>query len=101
MREALFQSAPWLWAGVVGVVVLLVSRRFSGLIKFWAVSSLALVAFYLSGENVSAAKLKFHCIRYLTPGLIVLHLGVIVLLDAGWRIVAKRPESQEREKMPQ
>ena len=56
----------------------------ASLLAFLGVSML-LIAFYLSGDNVSAAKLKLHCIRYLTPGLIALHFGVIVVLAEGWR----------------
>src|SRR5262245_56112083 len=84
-RDALLQSEPWLWLGFAGVVIVFVSRRYDWLIKVYVAVSMLLIAFYPSGDNVSAAKLKLHCIRYLTPGIIALHFGVIVVLAEGWR----------------
>jgi hypothetical protein len=84
-RDALLQSEPWLWLGIGGAVIVFVSKRYDRLMKAFFAVSLLLMAFYLSGDNVSAAKLKLHCIRYLTPGLIALHFGVIVVLAETWR----------------
>jgi hypothetical protein len=88
-RDALFESSPWLWLGVVGIVIVFVSRRYHLLTKLWVAMSLLLIAFYLSGGNVSAAKLKVHCIRYMTPGLIAVHFGVAVAISEGIRFLRK------------
>jgi hypothetical protein len=86
-RDALLESSPWLWLGLVGIVIVFVSHRYHLLTKLWVAMSLLLIAFYLSGGNVSAAKLKVHCIRYLTPGLIAVHFGVAVAIAEGIRLV--------------
>jgi hypothetical protein len=88
-RDALFESSPWLWLGLVGIIIVFVSRRYHLLTKLWVAMSLLLIAFYLSGGNVSAAKLKVHCIRYITPGLIAVHFGVAVAIAEGIRLVRK------------
>jgi hypothetical protein len=84
-RVALFQAAPWLWLAPVGLVIIFASRRFTPLMKWWTGISLFLIAFYLSGNNVSAAKLKFHCLRYMSPGYIALNLAVVVVLFEVWQ----------------
>lgn len=94
-RHALLESSPWLWLGFAGVIVVLVSRRFDGLTKAFVAVSLLLMVFYLSGNNVSAAKLKYHCLRYMSPAYISLHFGVIVALVEGWR-AARRVAARER-----
>jgi hypothetical protein len=95
-RVALFQAAPWLWLAPVGLVIIFASRRFTPLMKWWTGISLFLIAFYLSGNNVSAAKLKFHCLRYMSPGYIALNLAVVVVLFEVWQFFARaRAETPE------
>jgi hypothetical protein len=89
-RQALFEATPWLWLGVIGIVLVLVLKRFDLLTKIFVVMSLLLIAFYLSGGHVSASKLKYHCLRYITPGYIALHFGVIVVLGEAWYFVTGR-----------
>jgi hypothetical protein len=89
-RDALLESSPWLWLGLAGIVIVFVSHRYHVLTKLWVAMSLLLIAFYLSGGNVSAAKLKVHCIRYMTPGLIAVHLGVAIAIAEGIRLVRDR-----------
>jgi hypothetical protein len=88
-RTALFQASPWLWLAPVGLVIIFASRRFTPLMKWWTGISLFLIAFYLSGNNVSAAKLKFHCLRYMSPGYIALNLAVVVVLFEVWQFFAR------------
>lgn len=88
-RTALFQASPWLWLAPVGLVIIFASRRFTPLMKWWTGISLFLIAFYLSGNNVSAAKLKFHCLRYMSPGYIALNLAVVVVLFEMWEFFAR------------
>jgi hypothetical protein len=86
-RAALLQSQPWLWLAPIGLLLVLLSKRSTGLMKFFIAMSIALFAFYLSGDNVEAAKLKFHCLRYMTPGFIALTFGVVVVLASLWDLV--------------
>src|SRR5262249_28457324 len=89
-RDALLQSQPWLWIAPIGLLIVLLSKRATGLMKFYIVMSFALMAFYLSGDNVSAAKLKFHCLRYMTPAFITLTFGVVVVLAMLWDLIKPR-----------
>jgi hypothetical protein len=78
-RQALFQAAPWLWLGPVGMGIILFSKKFSIGIKVFILISLTIMVFYLSGANMSAHKLSFHCLRYISSSFIALNLGVIVV----------------------
>jgi hypothetical protein len=53
-----------------------------------------LLVFYLSSAHMSAARLKFHCLRYITPGYIALHFGVVVVLAEGWRLLTRMRAGQ-------
>lgn len=79
-RPALLQVAPWLWLSLIGVIIMLFSKRYSIGLKVFVIVSLFLMFFYLSGINMSVHKLAFHCLRYISPGFIVLNLAVIVVL---------------------
>lgn len=79
-RKALFQEAPWLWLGPIGIVLIVTQRKYPKGLKWFALISCGLVIFYLSGSNMSAQKLQFHCLRYISAGLIIMNLGVIVVV---------------------
>lgn len=79
-RAALLQAAPWLWLSPVGLIAYL-TRRNDPLAKLYLLVSIGLAVFYLSGPNMSAEKLKFHCLRYLAPSLIAFNFGVIYALQ--------------------
>lgn len=79
-RPALLQAAPWLWIAPIGLLILLMSKRYPVGVKIFVVICSLLILFYLSGANMSAQKLQFHCLRYISAGLIVLNLGIIVFL---------------------
>lgn len=77
-RPALLQVAPWLWIAPIGLLILLMSKKYPIGVKIFVIVCSLLILFYLSGANMSAQKLQFHCLRYISAGLIVLNLGVIV-----------------------
>jgi hypothetical protein len=76
-RVALLEAAPWLWLSPLGVIAYLSDRTQRLTIKVFLVVSFALLIFYLAGENMSLEKLKFHCIRYITPSLIALNFAAV------------------------
>jgi hypothetical protein len=86
-REALLQVAPWLWLAPFGIALLLITKRASGAVKGFAVASLALFAFYMAGTNMSVTKLKFHCIRYITPAFILFNFAVVFVV---YEVVGRR-----------
>lgn len=79
-RKSVLQAAPWLWLAPVGFVVILAYRRYPDGLKIFVLISAFLLMFYLSGVNMSGQKLKFHAIRYITPGFIALNLATTVAL---------------------
>ncbi len=87
-RPALLQVAPWLWLAPIGMLIMLLSTRYPLGIKLFVIISSLLIIFYLSGANMSAQKLQFHCLRYISPGFIVLNLGVVVLVREIWLLSA-------------
>jgi len=70
-REALLQANPWFWISPIGFIAFLVKNKRAWVVYF-ALASIMLFLFYLAGENVSAQKLKFHCLRYMAPSYIAL-----------------------------
>lgn len=82
-RPALLQAAPWLWLSPIGIGIGLLSKKYSKGLKVFMLAGCAIIVFYLSGANMSAQKLKFHCLRYISPGFIVLNLGVIIVAREG------------------
>ncbi|TXG76632.1 hypothetical protein E6P97_03190 [Patescibacteria group bacterium] len=89
-RPALLQAAPWLWIAPLGVVVILASRRYPMPLKWFVLVSVGLMVFYLSGSNMSAQKLQFHCLRYISAGLIMLNLAVVVVCKEGYDKITGR-----------
>jgi hypothetical protein len=84
-RLALLQAAPWLWLSPLGLAFYIADRNQNKSVKAFLIVSVALFFFYLAGENMSLEKLKFHCIRYLSPALICLNFAVVYLLVSGSR----------------
>jgi hypothetical protein len=99
-RLALLESSPWMWLAVVGLPIVLLTRRYGPLVKWWVVMSGALVVFYLAGRNMSAVKLKFHCLRYISPGFIALNFGVVVTLATLWEVTRRRRDDVDLD-LPQ
>lgn len=77
-RLSLLQAAPWLMLGFTGSIIIIFSKRYPSGLKLFILVSAGLGVFYLSGDNMSAVKLQFHCLRYISPALLALNLGVIV-----------------------
>jgi len=92
-RPALLQTSPWLWLAPIGIFLMLILKRYPLGLKIFAIISLMLMLFYLSGANMSGQKLKYHCLRYISAGFIVLNLGSIVAakegIEYGGRIIKK------------
>jgi hypothetical protein len=99
-RQALLQSSPWLWVSPVGVVAYLFGHRSSLPTKFYIFVSLGLLAFYLAGENMSAQKLQFHCLRYITPSFIALNFAVAYLIDSMTRWIGASIERVRGSLLP-
>lgn len=77
-RLSLLQAAPWLILGFVGSTIIIFSKKYPRGLKYFVLVSGGLGVFYLSGDNMSAVKLQFHCLRYISPAFLALNLGVIV-----------------------
>jgi len=88
-REALFYEAPWLWLSPLGLIIVFSSKKYKRGIKIFAGVSLILMLFYLSGANMSAQKLKFHTLRYISPAFIMLNLGVVIVAKESVSYVVK------------
>jgi hypothetical protein len=69
-RKALLQASPWFWLSPLGLMFFV--KKHKTFFIFFLIVSIMLFFFYLAGENVSAQKLKFHCLRYLSPSFIAL-----------------------------
>jgi hypothetical protein len=91
-RISLFEAQPWLWLAPIGLVIFFVSRRFSLLAKFYMFMSLVLILFYLSGGNVTAARLRYHCLRYMSPAYIALTLAAVMVPYQLWILFRGRGE---------
>jgi hypothetical protein len=96
-RKSLFEASPWLWLSPIGIGIVLAGRRFDALFKWFVAMSLVLITFYLSGSNVSARKLRFHCLRYMSPGYIALNFGVVVVAYQLWQL-AKRGRRRREDR---
>ncbi|MDZ7786327.1 MAG: glycosyltransferase family 39 protein [Candidatus Saccharibacteria bacterium] len=93
-RPALLEAAPWLWLSPIGLGLILVLKKYPVALKTYVLVSLALVVFYLSGANMSAQKLRFHCLRYIAPGMIVLNLGTLVAAKETFTFTAEKVKSK-------
>ena len=80
-RISLLEAQPWLWLAPLGIAIVFASRRFHTLTKVYTGLTTLMLVFYLSGANVTAAKLRYGSLRYLSPGFIVLALGVVVVIQ--------------------
>jgi len=78
-RKSLLQAVPWLWISPIGLGIIVFSKKHRAGLKLFIIVSGALILFYLSGSNMSAQKLQFHCLRYISPSFIALNLGVLVV----------------------
>jgi len=96
-RLALLEAAPWLWLTPLGLVLYLADRTQSPAVKVYLVASVALFLFYLAGENMSLGKLRFHCIRYITPALIGMNFAVIY----AFAFAANRMRVRGRRRSPE
>lgn len=83
-RGALLKAAPWLWLSPIGLGFILFTKRYGGGLKLFTIVSCFLIIFYLSGSNMSAQKLQFHCLRYISPGFITLNFAVLVVANEIW-----------------
>jgi hypothetical protein len=91
-RKALLQASPWLWLSPVGVAAYLFGHRSRLSTKFYIIFSLALLGFYLAGENMSGQKLQFHCLRYIAPSFIALNFTVAYVVDSLSRTIGASVE---------
>lgn len=82
-RPALLQAAPWLVVAPVGFWFIFYDKKYPRGLKIWLLISVSYMVFYLAGSNMSAHKLKYHCLRYISAGFISLNLGVIVATKEG------------------
>jgi len=89
-RLALLQSNPFFYLSLPGIIVLLV-HAYQGLkglgnhgckmiICVYLISVVLMAIFYLSGENMSVYKLRFHCLRYISFVWIPLSFFVVYLI---------------------
>jgi hypothetical protein len=95
-RDALLQAAPWLWLAPIGFLLLFLGKYPLGA-KIFVVVSLGLVLFYLAGSNMSAQKLSFHCLRYISPGFLALNFGVIIVLRSIWMSLYNNPQDMRNK----
>ena len=79
-RKALFQASPWLWLSIFGFIYIFFKKKYTIALKIYILMSFFLLTFYLSGVNMSAQKLAYHCIRYITPSLIAMNLSIVLLV---------------------
>jgi hypothetical protein len=79
-RQTILEASPWLWISPLGVAAILFLRRYSMGLKVFVVISGFILLFYMSGVNLSGQKLKFHALRYVTPGYIMLNLATVVAI---------------------
>lgn len=89
-RPALLQAAPWLWLSPIGIGLVFFARRYAAGLKIFFGASIVLMLFYLSGNNMSAGKLPFHCLRYIAPAFIMLNLAVIIVAREVVRLIVRQ-----------
>lgn len=78
-RLSLLQSNPWFWLAPLGLVFKCAKKRW---LMVYVAVAFFLFLFYLSGENMSVQKLKFHCIRYISPAWISLSFLTVSAADS-------------------
>ena len=93
-RLSILQSSPWLWLTPLGVVYFFIKKDEEPLMKVFILVSIAFLLFYLAGKNMSAHKLKYHCIRYVIPSYIAFDFAIVYLFQViyrqCWNIVKNR-----------
>jgi hypothetical protein len=72
-RLSLLDASPWFYLSPIGMVLIIARKNLLGL-KFFIMFSFLFLLFYMLGENMSAHKLKFHCLRYIAPVFLTLTL---------------------------
>jgi len=82
-RQSLLQAAPWLWLAPIGVMLIFILKRYPLGLKIFTIISILLMLFYLSGVNMSGQKLRYHTLRYISSGFIVLNLGLAITIKEG------------------
>lgn len=97
-REALLQYAPWLWLAPFGLGAILIDRKYKSGIKIFILISGFLLIFYLSGSNMSVHKLKYHCLRYISPSFIALNLGVVSVGNILFPQLSTKNNTKTKEK---
>ena len=80
-RLSILQSSPWLWLTPFGVFYFFLKKDEKPMMKVFILTSIAFLLFYLGGINMSAHKLKYHCIRYVVPSYIAFNFAVAYLLQ--------------------
>ena len=80
-RSSILQSNPWLWLTPFGIFYTFYKKDEKNMIRVYTIISLCLFLFYLAGENMSAHKLKYHCIRYITPSYIAFNFVIVSLFQ--------------------
>lgn len=99
-RPSLLQANPLLAVAPFGLFMLALARKYKALLL--VAVSLAFLFFYLSGDNVSAEKLKFHCLRYPSAAYPALYFCsfyfLYQLLRGVWKELAPNAESGADEK---
>jgi hypothetical protein len=88
-RKAILQATPWLWLAPFGLIAFVARRTESPPVKWFLIWSGIVFLFFLGGENVLLWKMRFHCVRYLTPGFPALHFGVVYSLKLAWEQVVR------------
>jgi len=80
-RLSILQSSPWLWLTPLGAFYFYMNKDEKPLMKIFILVSIALLLFYFGGVNMSAGKLKYHCIRYVIPSFIAFDFAIAYLLQ--------------------
>ena len=96
-RLSILQSSPWLWLTPFGVLYYFMKNDENTTMKVFILTSIAFFVFYLGGINMSAHKLKYHCIRYVTPAYVALNFVVVCLIHGlykkFWNLFSNRFET--------
>lgn len=71
-RLAILQANSWFYLSLIGLPLMLYSPKNKRYILVYLGIVLSLLVFYMAGENMSLQKLRFHCLRYVSPAWIAL-----------------------------
>lgn len=88
-RLALLQANPLFWLAPLGFLLYCYHHTYKNFFIYFLLISGLLLIFYLAGENMSAEKLKFHCLRYISPAFIALSFLAIYTISLGWQYYEK------------